>query len=182
MTFIVTENCINCKFQDCVVVCPVDCFYEGENFLVIHPQECIDCGVCEPECPADAIKPDTESGLDEWLAVNTKYAEIWPNIIEIGDVPADAEDWNGKLDKAALLMTGEEPSTPHSQKPIYDLCQASSDEAGSSYEVEGARIKGEKVEASGIVALEPREPISTDGTEIDGLLIGPHTEKNNRSQ
>ena len=177
MTFIVTENCINCKFQDCVAVCPVDCFYEGEYFLVIHPEECIDCGVCEPECPADAIKPDTDSGLDEWLVVNTKYAEIWPNISEIGDVPADAEDWNGKPNKAALLITGEEPSAPHSQKPIYDLGQASSDEAGSSYEVEGARIKGDEAEASDIVALEPREPISTDGTEIDGLLIGPDTEK-----
>jgi NAD-dependent dihydropyrimidine dehydrogenase PreA subunit len=64
MTYIVTENCIKCKYTDCVEVCPVDCFYEGENMLVIHPDECIDCGVCEPECPADAIKPDTEPGLN----------------------------------------------------------------------------------------------------------------------
>ena len=60
MTYIVNENCIKCKYTDCVEVCPVDCFYEGENMLVIHPDECIDCGVCEPECPVDAIKPDTE--------------------------------------------------------------------------------------------------------------------------
>ena len=64
MTYVVTENCIACKYTDCVEVCPVDCFYEGENTLVIHPDECIDCGVCEPECPADAIRPDTEPGMD----------------------------------------------------------------------------------------------------------------------
>ena len=63
MTYIVVENCIKCKLLDCVEVCPVDCFYEGENMLVIHPDECIDCGVCEPECPIEAIKPDTEPGL-----------------------------------------------------------------------------------------------------------------------
>ena len=63
MTYVVLDNCIKCKYTDCVEVCPVDCFYEGENFLVINPDECIDCGVCEPECPAEAIKPDTEPGL-----------------------------------------------------------------------------------------------------------------------
>ncbi len=66
--------------MDCVEVCPVDCFYEGENMLVIHPDECIDCGVCEPECPVDAIKPDTDSGLEKWLLLNAEYAKIWPNI------------------------------------------------------------------------------------------------------
>ena len=70
MTYIVNENCIKCKFTDCVEVCPVDCFYEGENMLVIHPDECIDCGVCEPECPVEAIKPDTEPGLEKWLELN----------------------------------------------------------------------------------------------------------------
>ena len=65
MTYIVNDNCIKCKYMDCVEVCPVDCFYEGENMLVIHPDECIDCGVCEPECPVDAIKPDTEPGRRE---------------------------------------------------------------------------------------------------------------------
>ena len=74
MTYIVNENCIKCKYMDCVEVCPVDCFYEGENMLVIHPDECIDCGVCEPECPVDAIKPDTEPGLEKWLALNAEYA------------------------------------------------------------------------------------------------------------
>ena len=85
MTYIVTEACIKCKFMDCVEVCPVDCFYEGENFLVINPDECIDCGVCEPECPADAIKPDTEDEPDgKWLTVNAEYAKIWPNITPEG--------------------------------------------------------------------------------------------------
>ena len=70
MTYVVTENCIECKFTDCVEVCPVDCFYEGENTLVIHPDECIDCGVCEPECPADAISPDTEPGMETWVEFN----------------------------------------------------------------------------------------------------------------
>src|SRR5882672_9222101 len=80
LTFVVNESCIRCKIMDCVDVCPVDCFYEGENMLVIHPDECIDCGVCVPECPVDAIKPDTEPGLEKWLSLNAEYAKIWPNI------------------------------------------------------------------------------------------------------
>ena len=78
MTYVVTEACIKCKFMDCVEVCPVDCFYEGENMLVISPDECIDCGVCEPECPPEAIKADTESGLEKWLSVNAEYANLLP--------------------------------------------------------------------------------------------------------
>src|SRR5262249_31992190 len=73
MTYVVTEVCIKCKYTDCVEVCPVDCLYEGENMLVIHPDECIDCGVCEPECPVDAIKPDTGPNLDKWLDLNRQY-------------------------------------------------------------------------------------------------------------
>ena len=80
MTYIVNDKCIKCKLTDCVDVCPVDCFYEGKNMLVIKPDECIDCGVCEPECPVDAIKADTEEGSEKWLEVNKKYSEIWPNI------------------------------------------------------------------------------------------------------
>ena len=80
MTYAVKEECIKCKLLDCVEVCPVDCFYEGKNMLVIKPDECIDCGVCEPECPIDAIKPDTEPGTEKWVEINTKYSEIWPNI------------------------------------------------------------------------------------------------------
>ncbi len=99
MTYVVTENCIKCKFMDCVEVCPVDCFYEGENMLVIHPDECIDCGVCEPECPAEAILPDTEEVAEKFLEVNREYSEKWPNITQKGDAPADADDWNGKEGK-----------------------------------------------------------------------------------
>src|SRR3982074_2991690 len=95
MTYVVTEACIKCKYTDCVEVCPVDCFYEGDNMLVIHPDECIDCGVCEPECPADAIKPDTEPGLEKWLEVNTEYAKSWPNITQKKDSPPDAKEFEG---------------------------------------------------------------------------------------
>jgi ferredoxin len=103
MTYVVVENCIKCKYQDCVEVCPVDCFYEGENFLVINPDECIDCGVCEPECPAEAILPDTEANLDKWLEINAKYAASWPNITRKGDSPADAADWDKKPGKESML-------------------------------------------------------------------------------
>ncbi len=111
MTYIVTDACIVCKYTDCVEVCPVDCFYEGENFLVIHPDECIDCGVCEPECPVEAIKPDTEDDPDgKWLALNTKFADIWPNITLIKPAPADADEKaneTGKFDKYFSEKPGE---------------------------------------------------------------------------
>ncbi len=93
MTYVVTEACIKCKYQDCVEVCPVDCFYEGANMLVINPDECIDCGVCEPECPAEAILPDTEASSENWLEINREYAEKWPNITRKGEAPADADSW-----------------------------------------------------------------------------------------
>ncbi len=103
MTYVVTDNCINCKYQDCVEVCPVDCFYEGENMLVIHPDECIDCGVCEPECPTDAILPDTDNTANDWIDFNRKYSESWPNITRIGVVPADADEWKDKPNKMDLF-------------------------------------------------------------------------------
>ncbi len=99
MTYVVTDNCINCKYLDCVEVCPVDCFYEGENMLVIHPDECIDCGVCEPECPADAIKPDTEPGLEKWLEINAKYASLWPVVTVKRDALPDAAKFDGESGK-----------------------------------------------------------------------------------
>lgn len=110
MTYVVTENCIKCKYMDCVDVCPVDCFYEGENFLVINPDECIDCGVCEPECPAEAIVPDSEAKAVDWIEINRKYASTWPNITHKGEAPADADEWKNKKNKAALLS--EKPGTP----------------------------------------------------------------------
>jgi ferredoxin len=99
MTYVVTENCIKCKYTDCVEVCPVDCFYEGETMLVIHPDECIDCGVCEPECPAEAIKPDTEPNLEKWLQLNAQYAGSWPNITGKKDPLPDAEEHDGEEGK-----------------------------------------------------------------------------------
>ena len=110
MTYIVTDNCIKCKYTDCVEVCPVDCFYEGENILVIHPDECIDCGVCEPECPADAIRPDTENGMESWVELNQKYAEIWPNITIKKDQPSDAEKYDGEEGKLEKYFS-EKPGT-----------------------------------------------------------------------
>ena len=107
MTYVVTDNCIRCKYMDCVEVCPVDCFYEGENMLVIHPDECIDCGVCEPECPAEAIKPDTESGLESWVKLNGEYARSWPNITIKRDAPADAKEFDGKPDKLEKYFSPE---------------------------------------------------------------------------
>ena len=80
MTYIVKDECIKCKLTDCVEVCPVDCFYEGENMLVINPDECIDCGVCEPECPENAILPDSDPIGEKWVEFNDKWANIWPNI------------------------------------------------------------------------------------------------------
>ena len=91
MTFVVTDVCIMCKHTDCVEVCPVDCFYEGENTLVIHPDECIDCGVCEPECPIEAIKPDTEPEAEKWLEMNREYSEQWPVITQKKDALPEAE-------------------------------------------------------------------------------------------
>src|SRR5215471_13421446 len=102
MTYVVTEACIKCKYMDCVEVCPVDCFYVGENMLVIHPDECIDCGVCVPECPAEAIFPDSVSAAEpRWLDLNHKYAALWPNIVAKGAPPLDADAWNGVPNKFA---------------------------------------------------------------------------------
>ena len=95
MTYVVNEACIKCKYMDCVEVCPVDCFYEGENMLVIHPDECIDCGVCEPECPAEAIVPDPPAGAEKWVEMNRQYSEQWPNITRKGDAPGDADSFKG---------------------------------------------------------------------------------------
>ena len=99
MTYVVTEACIRCKYMDCVEVCPVDCFYEGANMLVIHPDECIDCGVCEPECPPEAILPDNDPSADAWLELNTTYSEPWPNITRKGEAPTDADQFNGQSGK-----------------------------------------------------------------------------------
>ena len=99
MTYIIAEPCIDIKDRSCVDVCPVDCIHEFERILIIDPEECIDCGACEPECPVEAIKPDTEPGADKWLALNAEYAKVWPNITTKGEPPADAKQWEGKPNK-----------------------------------------------------------------------------------
>ena len=98
MTYLVNEKCIKCKLMDCVEVCPVDCFYEGKNMLVIKPDECIDCGVCEPECPVEVIISDNDDD-GRWMEINKKYADIWPNISEKRDPPTDHEKFKDVKNK-----------------------------------------------------------------------------------
>lgn len=99
MSYLVIDNCVKCKHMDCVEVCPVDCFYEGENMLVINPDECIDCGVCEPECPVDAIITDAQDPNEVFYTLNLKYANTWPNITEKKDAYPDAEKYDGMPNK-----------------------------------------------------------------------------------
>ena len=105
MTYVVTENCIKCKYTDCVEVCPVDCFHEGPNFLVIDPDECIDCTLCEPECPAEAIfaEDDVPDEMAKYTALNAELAKKWPGLTEKKDAPADAAQWDGVKDKLKYL-------------------------------------------------------------------------------
>jgi ferredoxin len=129
LTYIVNESCIKCKYMDCVEVCPVDCFYEGENMLVIHPDECIDCGVCEPECPVEA----TEPGLEKWLSVNAGFSKVWPNIVAKKESPADAKEWEsvpGKYEKYfspkpgdSDIGTGAEAGAADVVAPVADELQ-----------------------------------------------------------
>jgi ferredoxin len=107
MAYVVTEACIRCKYMDCVEVCPVDCFYEGETMLVINPNECIDCGVCEPECPAEAIVPDTEGGIEKWQELNATFSAQWPNITVKKPSPPDADDHKGEAGKYDKYFTPE---------------------------------------------------------------------------
>src|ERR1035438_5446680 len=104
MAYVVTENCIKCKYTDCVDVCPVDCFREGPNFLVIDPEECIDCTLCVPECPAEAIfaEDDVPESQRRFIVLNAELAKHWPPISERQAPPSDAEQWlgvQGKLEK-----------------------------------------------------------------------------------
>ena len=107
MTYVVTEACIRCKYMDCVEVCPVDCFYEGDNMLVINPGECIDCDACLPECPAEAILPDTEPGLERMLEINATYSAEWPNITRKRESPADADEFKGADGKFEKYFSAE---------------------------------------------------------------------------
>jgi ferredoxin len=105
MTHIVTESCIKCKHTDCVDVCPVDCFHEGPNMLVIDPDECIDCAVCIPECPVNAIYAEEDAPADqkEWLALNAELTKIWPVLTDKKDALPEAEEFKDVRDKKHLL-------------------------------------------------------------------------------
>jgi ferredoxin len=107
MTHVVTENCIKCKHTDCVEVCPVDCFVEGPNFLAINPDECIDCAICIPECPVEAIYPDNDPSINSvfWVDLNRKVSKHWPVITKKKDAPADAAEWKDKPGKLELFET-----------------------------------------------------------------------------
>ena len=100
MTYLVVDNCIKCKYTDCVAVCPVDCFYEGDDMLVIDPEECIDCGVCVDECPANAIIEDKDDDADgKWTKINAHYSKIWKNITKVKPPLPDAKKWDGVKNK-----------------------------------------------------------------------------------
>ena len=105
MAYVVTESCIKCKYTDCVEVCPVDCFYEGPEFLVIHPDECIDCGLCEPECPIEAIYADDElpNNQIEFIEINAKLADVYENITEAKEPLPDADNFKDIEDKKKFL-------------------------------------------------------------------------------
>ena len=117
MTYVVNDNCIKCKYMDCVEVCPVDCFYEGENMLVIHPDECIDCGVCEPECPVEAIKPDTEPGLEKWLGAQRRIRQDLAQYHGQEGRPAGRQGLGGQAGQDQGLSTRS--PAPATERPRY---------------------------------------------------------------
>lgn len=117
MTFVVTESCIKCKYTDCVEVCPVDCFYEGPNYLVIDPDECIDCALCEPECPVDAIysEDDLPEQYQKYIDINARLAQKWPNITEHKEPLEDADQWANETNKLQYLEDADEVLADHQE-------------------------------------------------------------------
>jgi ferredoxin len=113
MTYLVTDNCVKCKHTTCVSVCPVDCFYEGTDMLVINPDECIDCGVCEPECPVGAIVQDSELfdllETERWTEINRKHSEEWTNITVAKDPDPEHEKWDGVKNKYEMFVENSIP-------------------------------------------------------------------------
>lgn len=112
MSFVVTEGCIKCKFTSCVDVCPVSCFYEGETMLVIHQVDCIDCGICEPECPVDAIVPDSHPAASTWIKLNEQYSNVWPNIEQSRTPGPEAEQYRGIPSKYPELFSAAPACRP----------------------------------------------------------------------
>ena len=112
MPYVVTEDCIRCKYMDCVVRCPVHCFREGENMLVIDPNECIDCAACEENCPVAAIVSDSDPKAADWIALNRDYAPVWPRIVHKADAPPDAATWEEISGKYTAYFSPE-PGTCH---------------------------------------------------------------------
>jgi ferredoxin len=108
MTHVVTEACVRCRYTDCVTVCPVDCFHAGPNMLVIDPDECIDCAVCIPECPVNAIRAENDlpAGQEPWLGINAELSQIWPVITHKTDALPDADDWAKVEHKQHLIDRG----------------------------------------------------------------------------
>jgi ferredoxin len=106
MAYVVADNCIRCKYTDCVEVCPVDCFHEGPNFIVIDPEECIDCALCEGECPIGAIFAEDRlpAGQETYAALNAELARLWPVITRKKPAPADADDWKDVTAKLRFLQ------------------------------------------------------------------------------
>ena len=167
MTYVVTDACIKCKYMDCVEVCPVDCFYEGDNMLVINPSECIDCGVCEPECPAEAILPDTESGLEQWLELNTKFSAEWPNITVKKPSPDDADEHKGE-DVARPDDTGAALHPPAVDAQVARGNALLRDRAGLRQADEPQQL----VEPQALPAHAPPQVESAAKTPVGGVAIG----------
>jgi ferredoxin len=115
MPYVVTEDCIRCKYMDCVQRCPVHCFREGENMLVIDPDECIDCAACESNCPVAAIVSDIDARAANWTSLNRRYAAVWPRIVEKGEESADARKWHSKSGKYARFFSPA-PGLSHLQR------------------------------------------------------------------
>ncbi|MCX4162975.1 MULTISPECIES: ferredoxin FdxA [Paraburkholderia] len=105
MTHVVTEACIRCRYTDCVDVCPVDCFHAGPNMLVIDPDECIDCAVCIPECPVNAIyaEDDLPAGQQAFVALNAELATVFPVITKAVPPLPDADAWKDVTNKLPML-------------------------------------------------------------------------------
>lgn len=122
MTFVVTEQCIRCKFMDCIKPCPVDCFYEGPDFLVINPDECIDCSVCVTECPVNAIYQDKDVPADQrdFIEINRQMSRVWPQAVEPAEPLPDRETWRNVPMKRAHLDLGIPKASPSTAQDDHD--------------------------------------------------------------